>query len=413
MRETPTNSDVVNNSDGQSVQAGSTGQASAGDSKEAATTGVIAEQTAATEPSITFDSDALRLSVESYSSDVLSLAIQHLEESKINLADNPTAIGFTAAELSGMEIGNPFTIYVFDTGTKLVSSDNIVFPLIYNKNIIGVMEVSYDTASGGYSFTVGKAYGDELNSLRGQYDTDESIVICSTRDKLLATNGEETTILIDRAFEDSFPISEEQINSSASDIVEESSSNYSDITTPISETSLAISDGMQMEAARAFTNPLEVPHVEQTGVCGIAAWAAVLNFRFDESYTNDSLATAMIDAGYISTADDLPTLVDYKKFTNETYSGAKVVTARCPSFTTLVKTINAGKPIMGSWNSGSGSSKLVHAIIIRGFKKYTSSYTYFLKNPWYSYGQSTTVKDANSVTYSNEGVTWTLTDTVY
>ena len=28
------------------------------------------------------------------------------------------------------------------------------------------------------------------------------------------------------------------------------------------------------------TRSLDVPHVEQTGVCGVAAWAAVLNYRF-------------------------------------------------------------------------------------------------------------------------------------
>ncbi len=68
---------------------------------------------------------------------------------------------------------------------------------------------------------------------------------------------------------------------------------------------------------------------------------------------------------------------------------------------------------MGSWNSGSGASKRIHAIIIRGYKKYASSFTYYLKNPWYTYGQTTTVTDASSVTYSNKGETWTLTDTVY
>lgn len=46
---------------------------------------------------------------------------------------------------------------------------------------------------------------------------------------------------------------------------------------------------------RSMPNPLPVPHVAQTGVCGVAAWAAVLNYRFGTSYTNATLATAMAD----------------------------------------------------------------------------------------------------------------------
>lgn len=358
-------------------------------------------------------SNTIHLSGEPCPKDVISFALQHLATMKSNLSTNPEALGFSALELSNLQISNPFSIYVFDESLRLIPNYTHVFPLIYLDNIVGVIEVKYDAVSDSYSFTFGKSYGDELNKLRSKYaGNDCRLIIGRMGDKLFATDGKEATILLEKKVEGTPTVTIDQINSFSAVIVAKASLDYFDATDAIDGTILTPNDNNQNVSLTRFPNPLPVPHVEQTGVCGIAAWASVLNYRFGTSYTNSTLATEMEDGCYIN-GDGLPNMIDYKNYANDYYNANCVYGSTPPSFSTLRSKINAGKPIMGAWSSGPASNKVWHAIIITGYKQYTSCHVYYLKNPWYNYMQTISVTSASSVVYSDAGYTWVLAETVY
>jgi hypothetical protein len=215
--------------------------------------------------------------------------------------------GFTFNELLNLQLGNPFTIYIFDDNLQIVSSNSWVFPILYKEDIVGVIESSYDAVTARYQVI------------------------------------------------------------------------------------------------------LPVPHVAQTGNCGVAAWAAVLNYRFSRSYSNATLATAMFNQGYISSTTATPTMQSYANYANANYSAGASVTSGVPSSTTVINSIGNSRPIMGNWESPnpSGSGKDNHAIIIVGYFSAAGNMTYTLKNPWYNYTQVISANVSNPV-YSDAGYTWTI-----
>jgi hypothetical protein len=357
----------------------------------------------------------LHLSGTPSSSDINELASQHLMTMKANLAFNPAAFGFNSTELSSLTLGGPFTIYNFDENSQLVSNDVYAFPLIYLNEIVGIIEVYYDTSTSNYSFTFGKSYGEKLNELRNDrsFGADTNLVIGRIGDKLFATDGNNVKILLDKQAQGATAVTKEQIESLCDVFTTLTSPNYITVTEPISQATSENKD-FPDAVARAYPNPLPVPHVEQTGTCGVAAWAAVLNYRFDTSYTNDSLETEMIDGGYNHGTDGIPNMTDYRDFANDEYDGECVFSSSPPSFSKLKSTINGGRPIMGSWYSGATKGKVYHAIIITGYVENSSSnYTYVLKNPWYEDTQTITVTSASSVIYADAGYTWNLSQIVY
>ncbi len=378
-------------------------------------TGVGAASTNATK---TTNSNVLRLSAMPCPENVELLALQHLIEMKEKLSVNPEALGFSDLELSKLQIGNSFSIYVFDKDLCIISNDVYVFPLLYKNNIIGVMEVKYDTTTDSYCFTFGKSYGNELNNLKKKYTCaeDSGLIIGRIGDKLFATDGNKATILLDKKVDGSPTVTIDQINSLFKDSVTKVSSYYVTSTDAVDREMMSSDNdsksASQSALTKSYPNPLPVPHVAQTGVCGVAAWAAVLNYRFGTSHTNSTLDTAMQNGGYYNGSSGIPNMDDYKNYANDTHNAGCVRKGK-PSFSTLRSKINAGRPIMGSWYSGSGSDKKWHATIITGYIENTSSHTYYLKNPWYNYAQTITVTDSNSVVYSDSGYTWKLSTTVY
>lgn len=116
---------------------------------------------------------------------------------------------------------------------------------------------------------------------------------------------------------------------------------------------------------------------------------------------------------YSNGTGGIPNMDDYRDYANDVHD-AGCVRANSLSFSTMKSSINNGKPIMGSWYSGSGTDKTWHAIIITGYvQNSTSNYTYVLKNPWYDYTQTITVTSASSVVYADAGYTWNLSQSVY
>ena len=89
----------------------------------------------------------LHVAREAGSDTVDMLAAEHLSTMKLQFAANPSALGFGADELSCALLGNAFTLYVFDTSGRIVSDDTLAYPVIYNDEIIAVLEVYYDNTN--------------------------------------------------------------------------------------------------------------------------------------------------------------------------------------------------------------------------------------------------------------------------
>jgi len=337
------------------------------------------------------NTDALILKLFSKTNDkkITSIASDYLDTIKEQFKSDSLILGISKEELTGAKLGDSFTIQVYDDLGKDVSSDQTVsYPVIYNNKIIGILELFYDSKTDQYGYTFGKSYADELNSLKGNntFSDDSELSVVFFENKLIATDGTNKALIkeFDVDFED--PTGSACCQSEA--------------------------DNFAIRSTSSYLNPLPVPHVAQTGVCGIAAWAAVLNFRYGTTYTNNSLATAM-SYGYCHGTDGIPNMTDYKNFANDMFNAGCTVGYNPPSFTTVKNCINNGKPIMGSWYSGSGSSKVYHAIIITGYVENIFNFTYTVKNPWYNYTQTIYVPDSSNVVYVNAGVYWYLLQTVY
>jgi len=147
---------------------------------------------------------------ESPSSDVQGLsireraieyAIQQLAGMKEGSPAFYEPLGFTETEITDSKLGNPFKIYLFDDTGQFFenSTENFVFPLVYQNDIIGIIEVAYLPDSGyesGFSFTFGKSFAEELSSLADQYKGDDLIIGNLSTRLLLAINGEEITVFV-------------------------------------------------------------------------------------------------------------------------------------------------------------------------------------------------------------------------
>lgn len=317
-----------------------------------------------------------------------SVASDYLDSIKKQFKSDSSVLGISKEELSGSMLGDSFTIQVCDElGRDISSPESVSFPVIYDDRIIGILELFYDANSAKYGYTFGKAYADELNSLKDNksINAESELFVRYSADKLIVTDGTNEALIREFKIEHTDPVDSDCYQNE---------------------------EVYPVRSMSSYSNPLPVPHVAQTGVCGIAAWAAVLNFRFGTSYTNASLATAM-SSGYCHGTSGNPNMTDYKNFANDMFYAGCTVGYNPPSFSTVKSCIDSGKPIMGSWYSGSGSSKVYHAIIITGYVANIFNYTYTVKNPWYNYTQTIYVPDSNNVVYVNGGVYWYLQQTVY
>ena len=372
----------------------------------------------------TKQNSSLRFSVALDCTDVTPVAIEYLISIKEALYYTSEHFGFTQDELLALQLGNPFTIYLFDKELNLSVNDVFIFPILLSENIVGILEVWYDAITGEYLFTFGKSYSEGLNSLRYQRALGSmgGLAICSMGSKLFATNGNSTAIFFDR----DYTLTEntnDLIRNSASFFMNMAEADYVDATKSIDEARLVTIPTPITSETRA-SNPIPIPYVAQQNVCGVAAWASVLNYRFATSYSDPSLESVMKYYGYWNYTDPddgtkRPTMPDYRNFTNFYYSAGVVYISSPPSFTTVKSAINAVKPIMGNWStpdSSRKSGKNYHAIVIVGYYENTSNASlnyYHVRNPWYSYSQVTNYLSGSSVTYTDKTTTWTLLDAVY
>nr|WP_300839061.1 C39 family peptidase [uncultured Acetatifactor sp.] len=277
------------------------------------------------------------------------------------------------------------------------------------------MEIYYNSTDSEYYYTLGRAYADELNKLRYSSNVDfENIVfIGQVADKLFVTDGKNVDVILEMPVEKMPTVSVSELEEICTNLTVDESTDYAVICEPELDNVFTTQNIMPLVSIKD-TRSLDVPHVEQTGVCGVAAWAAVLNYRFGTSYTNDSLALEMAN-GYTNGKYNAPNMGDYKNFANDKYDADCVYTTP-PSFTTVLNTIADKKPIMGYWESGSGTNFSTHAILITGFSYLNSvpaDRYYIVKNPWYTYTQWISVTDPDSVTYVNGTRTWSLKSAVY
>jgi len=372
--------------------------------------------------------DALRLAVMDFTHEAVVHSAQNLSLQKQAVMHMYEEFGFTFSQVANMQLGTPFSIYVFDDSRIQIDMDVLVFPIVYNGNIIGVLETMYDESLGERFFTFGRSYADELNALQqGRYANMDFIVV-NYGDILFASNGENVVVICDRRLEDSEDqlrrdVSESEMNYLAFSVASRAQLEFADVaqlaavsfsnemlyTSFISESSVA------MRASNFRLLP--VRHVPQTGGCGVAAWAAVLNFRFQHAnYTGDSLARAMFMEGFIHNINTLPNMAQFRDYANHFHLANTVLAFSPLNITQVRSTIDSWRPIMGNWTQPRGSSS--HAINIIGYEAVQgASFTfYFVLNPWHTtpHPQSVIVNHSNPthVVHLDGGVYWVFDQSV-
>ena len=268
----------------------------------------------------------LHVAREAGSDTVDMLAAEHLSTMKLQFAANPSALGFGADELSCALLGNAFTLYVFDTSGRIVSDDTLAYPVIYNDEIIAVLEVYYDNTTDAYYYTFGKAYAENLNELRYESDvnTNANLIIGRVADKLFITDGSNVDVIYEMPVDQIASVSSVDIESVCDVLAQNVRASFSAINEVNTQSDQVMPESSQASVTpRSMPNPLPVPHVAQTGVCGVAAWAAVLNYRFGTSYTNATLATAMAD-DYSNGTGGIPNMDDYRDYANDVHDAGCV-----------------------------------------------------------------------------------------
>lgn len=356
------------------------------------------------------------------SKDVSQLAAQHLRSMQEQLGADCVAIGFQPDVFMNMTAMTPFTVYTFDENGKIVSNDTYMSLLIYSSRVVGTIGIGYDE-SGNYCYSLGTNYAEEMNTLLHSTDltVNEGIVVGRFGDKLFATDGIRVKILLETPMNLQGKASCEKVQ--ISDICGEAKKNAGesfceivaiDDAAAVKNETYKAEEQQPTRLAKDPPNPMPIPHIEQTGVCGAAAWAAVLNYRLKTNYDNDSLETAMHNGGYANGTGGNPKMTDYRDYANDVHDAGCVHISSPPSFSKLTKAIDAGRPIMGCWGSGSGSDKSYHAVVITGYiKNSANNYTYYVKNPWHPNATTITVTSSSSVVYPDANYTWTLLDSVY
>lgn len=351
------------------------------------------------------------------STEVDNLAKEYLYQAKIMLAANSSVRGFSEFELANASLGKPFSIYVLNESKQFVPSNTWVYPIFCENDIVGVMEVCYNSTKSKYFYTLGRAYADNLNRIRysGNVDAGSILFVGQVADKLFITDGINIDVLSDMPTEQMATITTFELEDICANL-ETESFDYAVICETEVEVISAIPDAVPF-ASIVDTLNLDVPYVEQTGICGVAAWASVLNYRFGTSYTNDSLALEMADSYTNGNADGViaPTMKDYRDFANDKYNAGCVYVVP-PSLLSVKTIISNNKPIMGYWESGTGSDFKTHAILITGYSykgTVPAEDYYIVRNPWYTYAQWIGVTDSSSVVYVNGSRTWKLKSVVY
>lgn len=349
----------------------------------------------------------------SASARIAGLAAEYLMRIRPKVGTSCTSLGFSTEAFLNMSVGTPFVVHRFNESGEVISDDVYMCPLVYENEVVGQLEIYYDPVAAGYCYALGTAYAEPLNNLMevAACKRNDSFVFGSIGGKFFATDGTRVEILFDASItEQSVDVSQiEGLCKIVRSNADKNSIKINDIKIPQAETS-------QRDTITPIPGSqrlLAVPHVAQNGgVCGIAAWAAVLNYRFNTAYNTATLTSIMENGGYMDD-DGLPTMSHYRDYANYRHNAGCVVGYSPPSFTTVEAVIDANKPIMGSWYTGTGSSKRYHAVIIVGYIENIFSYTYYVKNPVYTNTQMISVASSHEVLYVYDGSTWRLNQIVY
>lgn len=244
-------------------------------------------------PALAIENENIKISANC-SDNIAYLAAQHLQTMKGQIGDSCTAIGFSHDVFYNMTASTPFTVYTFDEDGNILTDDVYMSPLIYAEKIVGTIGIYYDTETSSYHYSLGTTYAKELNELFNSTDLDANsgLVIGRLGEKLFATDGVSATILFENPNDSTQPTPKSGTH--IEDICAIAKANAAQKYTAITAINDSESENHTTSSSgsiqpRLGPNPIPIPHVQQTGVCGIAAWASVLNYRFDTSYTNATL----------------------------------------------------------------------------------------------------------------------------
>ena len=321
-------------------------------------------------------------------------------------------LGFDKMTFFEMTVDSAFILYSIDANGIIIANNSFSCPLSYNDSIVGIIGVVYDSTSNEVCCSLGKEYSYQLQMIRDHaFKDDNEIAVCALLGDLIATDGKD--IFVCTNDNNGSQVLKNNTRELAQRLFSEAQSHY------YPQRRMHLEHDATIDKTRGvdpLTNVLPVPHVPQTGgVCGTATLAALLNYRYGLSHTASGLLQLMNLLGYNSNAPSgSPTMDDYLRFVNYFYSGPFVTSFTLP-FANMLNAIDGGRPIMGSWFTGSPGSYAWHAVLIIGYIEhvYGQRYTYYIKNPWYSAPSVITVRSHSNVLYPAGGSVWKLNSVLY
>ena len=316
-----------------------------------------------------------------------------------------------------VSLGTPFTIAFSQSDT-----DVYYFPILADGSVIATFRVYIDrilsrNGNGNvYVGTLSPYFAKELNDLSENEQTSPVLIFADGR-KIMAYENNQIISLMTYGFDDEeIVISQNQnsrssiedtaISRSMSELIDYM--RYAPILSPFEEIASLDFIAFQSEfpATRATVN-LSLSIIETQGAvnwCGAYATAIIIR------YLNDS-STAPTALGLMELVYRRPVASDSFSTANTTtvasfYGYSPTLVSSSIGSQTAFGEIGAGRPIYWIGDDKSNPSSR-HAMVIRGYN--TTTDTYSIWNPWYSYYETMDMITKTYVTGSSRTYAWTAT----
>lgn len=283
---------------------------------------------------------------------------------------DPKTYDIQADQIDNLYLGDGFNVFTIKLG-DLQSEEIYYYPVILNGNIKFILTINLNN-DGSCSATLGRDFSVELNNLEKNKTSDPYIVFGTSTGQLFAKNSKGLYSLNDKYCTPDPKNNKEELelktikNEKNSTVTKNILSKFETLprntNEKINSNSVAVSSSIS--TASPYGNSLGVTLVNQrdsTGtqrnMCWAAAVACITNYRRSTSLTAVSVCNTML-VGY----DAGGSLATSTAALNKLGVSATSLNG-VPSFSTIMSSIDAQKPI---W-MGSSSSAGLHATTLYGY----------------------------------------------
>jgi len=306
-------------------------------------------------------------------------------------------------------VGNPFCFSNAD-------SDIFYFPVICNAEIIYMFRV-FPKEAGGYGGVLGKSFVAELNALAETTSYSSPLSIMMEQDSVVAcVDGERYTIFTypDGNINDSTIMSSQSIASCH--VVDVKEANAS-IDCAISVDSLlsstfSVSTTQATAVITAHKGKFLATEITETqgSKSWCAAYSAAMIIRYVKGGSDSTSASDVMKYFYDNPGSkDTIGMAQVVEYANSRSIYPTKITSTL-SDSSLISEIDNGRPVYLRMYRVSGSKKIYHAVVLRGY--YSTGGTWSIWNPWYNYYDYFDM-GGTYVPAENSAVEYTYCNTIY